>query len=97
MIKEKWKAIYAAYSNGCSSSPDFNFQECCDRHDYHYATHNELVESDIGQVSTKPITRARADSLLLKCIKEKWMGFFLPYIYYLTVRTFGGKNWKLED
>jgi len=75
-IREKWGVIV----NGCSSSPDFNFQHCCDTHDYHYAVHD--------------ITRAEADKKLRKCIQKEWHGILLPWIYWGAVRMFGGKHYK---
>lgn len=84
--KEKWAAIYRAYSDGCSSSPDFNFTACCDEHDYYYATHETIDE--------QPISRKEADRRLRKCIQAHWGGLLLPWIYWAAVRLFGGKHYE---
>lgn len=68
-------------TDGCTSSPDFNFVQCCIEHDINYRD------------NPNEITRADADKRLRKCIQAK--GFIiLPWLYWSAVRLFGGNAWK---
>ena len=68
--------------DGCTSSPDFNFVSCCNKHDYDY---QDLT-----------ISRARADKRLRKCMQRKgWI--FLPWFYWAMVRVFGGNHYKRKQ
>lgn len=67
-------------SDGCTASPDLNFKECCLEHDFYYAT--------------KSVSRAEADKRLRECIKEKWGGNVVPWIYWVGVRAFGIFPWR---
>lgn len=66
-------------SDGCTASPDFDFRECCERHDKDYYSCR--------------FTRKQADIRLRECIAGK--GYkVLPWIYYYGVRIFGGPHYN---
>lgn len=61
--------------DGCTGVPDFDFgADCCGEHDYHY----QLAD----------VPRSEADKRLRECLREKGY-FFLPWIYWLGVRSIG--------
>lgn len=82
---------YALQGDGCTSSPDLTYTECCDEHDIHYRT---------GQrIDGTPITREESDRELFECMRRKGKTplvgkFIVPVIYYSAVRVFGGQAWK---
>ena len=65
--------------DGCTLAPDFNFTDCCDRHDRLY-----------WQGGTKT-QRRDADKQLRQCIADHGHGSLAEY-YYLGVRL-GGAPW----
>ena len=99
MLNSKWKARAHALAekvggDGCSSSPDLFFGPCCDAHDVAYRTG--------FNIDGEPVTRAKADKAFYKCMKKAGVTpilgkFILPTVYYLAVRTFGGKQWKGKE
>jgi hypothetical protein len=95
--RQKWDGWKVATSDGCTSSPDLNFRECCEEHDFYYQKH----EKDTG------VSRREADKRLRQCIQRKWCmrfsffgrpvtikAFFLPWTYWVGVRVFGWKFWR---
>lgn len=84
-FKELFLAGKAFFKNdGCSAVPDFNFRLCCMEHDYYY--------------HTQEISRKEADKRLRECMAEHgWV--FLPWLYWIGVRMFGGRPWhdRSED
>lgn len=70
--------------NGCSSSPDFDFGSCCNRHDFDY---QDLTKS-----------RKQADNDLFKCMTRKsWKGKLLAPLYWLAVRVAGGSHYQRKQ
>jgi hypothetical protein len=68
-------------SDGCTSSPDLNFRNCCEEHDYHYRTGD--------------IPRIEADKILRQCMQGRgWI--VMPWIYWAFVRTFGSYFYMKE-
>jgi hypothetical protein len=73
-MKRIFRDIKEFSTDGCTMSPDFDFRDCCVRHDLDYWRGD--------------VTRAEADRRLRQCIKEK--GYVvLPWIYWAGVRLFG--------
>jgi hypothetical protein len=73
------KLIEKYGTDGCTASPDLNFRDCCEEHDYYYRS---------GEVS-----RAEADKRLRKCIQQRgWL--VTPWLYWLGVRLFGRSSYK---
>lgn len=83
----------AVKADGCSSSPDLFFKECCDEHDVYYRTGKDA--------EGRPISRQEADRRLRKCqqrfarLKRKGVvpvlgPFFwqqvVPWVYWGAVR-----------
>lgn len=72
--------------DGCTLSPDFNFTECCNKHDVDYAE--------------AKISRSGADKKLRQCIAKKGLGFYrfrvLPWVYWAGVRVFGASHYGNE-
>ena len=62
--------------DNCSYSPEFNFTECCRRHD------------DLYDFVRRPEERKAADKILRNCIRAKGHPI-LASIYYRAVRWFG--------
>jgi hypothetical protein len=62
--------------NGCTCSPNFNFEDCCDMHDYLYWRGGKWGD------------RERADELLRECIAKKGHPV-LAWVYWTAVRLFG--------
>lgn len=81
----------ALNGDGCTSSPDLSYRDCCDAHDVHYRTGRDL--------EGRPITRREADRQLRACMRHsgktlligRWL---LPWLYWAAVRTFGRRAWK---
>lgn len=68
--------------DGCTSSPDLNFIDCCNRHDYDY--------------QNMSMSRARADKRLRQCMSKRgWI--VLPWLYWAAVRVFGGNHFKRKQ
>lgn len=70
-------------TNGCTNSPDFNFEECCNNHDLCYCQGG--TESD----------RQRCDEILGRCITKHghpWLG----RLYYNAVRKFGKDHFNFH-
>lgn len=83
-----WKI---ATTDGCTSSPDWWYHECCNDHDRAYRTGVDR--------RGKPTTRAKADKALFLCMtrRRKGMpisGILIPSFYWLAVRLFGWRFWK---
>lgn len=80
-LEEKKELNEKRIGDGCTSSPDFNFTDCCNQHD-----------KDYGEAK---ISRWQADKKLRVCISKKGVGFYnfkiLPWVYWGGVRVFGGK------
>ena len=83
-FKDKMKGFVDLSNDGCSCSPNLNFRECCNEHDYYYRN-SEWVTG---------ICRKEADFKLKTCIQKKWKLLFLPWIYWGFVRVFGNRFWK---
>jgi len=78
--KEKAALNEKILKDYCTASPDFNFSDCCKKHDEDY----EKME----------VSRWKADKKLRQCISKKGVGFYnykiLPWVYWSGVRVFGG-------
>ncbi len=83
---EKIEKLNKIMADGCTASPDFNFTDCCNVHDEDYGA--------------AKITRWQADKKLRQCISKKGVGFYkfkvLPWVYWGSVRVFGGKHYGNE-
>lgn len=78
-IRRIFRDIKEFTSDGCTMSPDFDFRDCCVRHDLDYWRGD--------------MTRAQADARLRECIQTR--GYFvLPWIYWVGVRLFGGPRFN---
>jgi hypothetical protein len=78
-------------SDGCTKAPDF-YLDACYEHDIHYRTHAWL--------DGVPITRAQADALLRKRIRDcSPLGVVSPMalIWWGAVRTFGSTAWQDDE
>lgn len=87
-LKRYWKALRG---DGCTSSPDFFYSDCCRNHDADYEYHIDETGKDI--------TRLQADNRLFDCMKKKGKTpiigkFILPVVYWSAVRLFGKSHWK---
>lgn len=85
---QQWNAVRG---DGCTSSPDLAYTECCNRHDKDYTTGTD--ENGFK------ITRAQADKRLYECMKRAGVTpivgrFIVPAFYYIAVRLFGGSHWE---
>jgi len=81
-FKVKCKCLKAILtSDGCTGVPDFNFKQCCEKHDFYYR-------------NITNVTRIQADRKLRDCIKEKWKLPVLPWVYFLGVRLVGWWAWR---
>lgn len=78
-MKKTLRDIKEFSTDGCTSSPDFDFRDCCIRHDFDYWG---------GRV-----TRKTADKRLKECIIENGHPY-LARIYYAGVRLFGWRYYK---
>src|SRR3990167_3710815 len=91
----------ALKADGCSSSPDLFFKECCDEHDVYYRTGKDA--------EGRPVTRAQADARLRRCqhrfarLRQKgvvpligpWFWrTAVPWLYWLGVRVGGRRVWN---
>jgi hypothetical protein len=83
-LKDKMKGFVDLSHDGCSCSPDLNFQECCNEHDYYYRN-SEWVTG---------VCRKEADAKLKTCIQNKWKLPVIPFLYWGFVRIFGNRFWK---
>ena len=70
--------------DGCNDAPDLNFRLCCERHDRAYA------------VGGRPSRRKHADAVLRYCISSHGHPI-LAWVYWIAVRLFGGKHWRVRD
>lgn len=68
--------------DGCTNAPDFQFEKCCNRHDYDY--------------QNMSMSRKEADSRLRKCMQSKG-AIFLPWFYWAAVRIFGGSHFTRKQ
>lgn len=71
--------------DGCTASPNGNWRDCCDEHDYHYSEHD--------------VARVEADATLAVCITKKGHPGF-GALYFLAVRFMGLGFWnkaKFDD
>lgn len=68
-------------TDGCTMSPDMNFEQCCIEHDLHYRHNSENI------------SRAEADARLRRCIAGKNHAV-VAWAYWFAVRVFGRKQWK---
>lgn len=92
----RWRRAAAAAhrliaGDGCSSSPELWYHQCCTEHDRAYAMHCD----ETG----RPITRAEADAAFLRCMQASGrLGpigrLFLPRLYWAAVRLFGRQYWQ---
>ena len=71
-------------TNGCTMSPDFNFKDCCDKHDICYCVGGD--DND----------RFNCDIELYKCIKKKGHPV-LASIYYSAVRALGSSHFNYRQ
>jgi hypothetical protein len=71
-------------NDGCSGAPDFNFKKCCVEHDFYYRN----CESITG------VSRWEADKLLRQCIRKNWKLPFMPWLYWIGVRSAGWIPWR---
>ena len=78
-MKKHIKQAVEFLSDGCTYSPDLDFYDCCEEHDWHYHT---------GDISRKA-----ADKKLRECIKKKGHGM-LSWVYWVAVRGFGGRRYN---
>ncbi len=70
--------------DGCTSSPDFDFVKCCNRHDYDY--------------QNMSMSRLKADARLFKCMaRASFTGKLLAPVYWTVVRVFGGNHFKRKQ
>lgn len=65
--------------DGCTMSPDGNWRECCDEHDYHYMA--------------RDVSRFEADKRLGQCISRRGFPVF-GVLYFMAVRVFGAGFWN---
>jgi hypothetical protein len=72
-MKRIFRDIKEFSTDGCTMSPDFDFRECCVRHDYDYYDQ---------------VPRKKADLKLKACIAKKGHPI-LARVYYRGVRCFG--------
>lgn len=89
--REHWrKLVSLVKADGCSSAPDLWFSDCCNCHDVYYRSGKD----EHGFT----LTRAQADRLFLRCLREASISTFgkwiLAPIYYCAVRIFGGGCWR---
>ncbi|QGH72961.1 MAG: phospholipase A2 group XIII [Siphoviridae sp. ctdEk19] len=87
-LRKLWKALKG---DGCTSSPDLSYTECCRKHDADYTYHIDE--------SGKEITRAEADKRLFNCMRKAGVTpvvgrLFIPAIYWFAVRLFARGHWK---
>jgi hypothetical protein len=78
--------------NGCTSSPDFDFKDCCDKHDRCYQDEDHCTSCD----------RVECDWELYTCIVQKGVSSGKDYtalaaIYYFAVRTAGESFFEYCD
>lgn len=69
--------------NGCTSSPDFNFIECCNAHDLCYC-HGGSEED-----------RYICDRIFFDCVRNK-AGTIIAWIYYTVVRIAGASHFNFD-
>lgn len=68
--------------DGCTDSPNLNFVDCCNEHDYNY--------QDMS------MSRKEADDELRACMQKKgWV--VLPWVYWTGVRIFGGNHFARKQ
>jgi hypothetical protein len=77
-MKRIFRDIKEFSSDGCTMSPDFDFRDCCVRHDYDY--HDQ-------------VPRKKADLKLKACIEKKGHPK-LAKLYYFGVRAFGWLRYR---
>lgn len=82
-LQDKWAGWKSLISDGCTLSPDFNFTECCEKHDYFYKR-------------PKKISRWKADKLLFRCIRGKF-GWIMAGMYWVPVRCVGWMMWQKKE
>lgn len=90
IVKQKAAALRG---DGCTSSPDLNYANCCHEHDIHYRTGKT--------VDGKPITRLQSDNMLFQCMRKHGITpivgtLIVPSVYWFFVRVAGWNAWKGE-
>jgi len=74
------KGLLKGYKfDGCTKAPDFNAEDCCNRHDYDY--------------QNMSMSRAKADKRLRVCLQKKGWGL-LAWWYWAVVRALGRNHFK---
>lgn len=82
--RKKFEGFKQTISDGCTMSPDLNFRECCEEHDFYYTKR----EKDTG------VNRKEADKKLRQCMCYKYGWIILPWFYWAFVRCCGWTFWK---